>query len=289
MLNISKLDFSTVLATVLSYTRKELENFEHRVYKSIHEKTQYLTEIQRGPMGPPGPQGPANGPQGVQGPIGPRGLQGEIGPQGEFGPQGDPGIQGVQGEQGLIGQTGPKGDFGPQGIPGPPGPIGPPGPRFELQEKTVTDLKREVLSHVSKLFVKNNYFAANSAGSGEVNVRGLDDVTFPANTILTLTGTPTQFMRNKVVGSTTGVSGLIIGRQNSFTYEIDTASISGSIPGTTAFSPGETVTDQYGISGVIQSVTGSGSVNEYFLQWNSDNQALEFSSKINDVDGGEFV
>ena len=289
MLNISKLDFSSVLATVLSYTKKELENFEKRVYENIQKKTQYLTEIQRGPMGPPGPPGPTNGPQGEQGPIGPRGLQGEIGPQGDLGPQGVPGIQGVHGEQGLTGLQGPKGNVGLQGIPGHPGPIGPPGPRFELQEKTVTDLKREVLAHVSKMFVKNNYFAANSAGSGEVNVRGLDDVNFPGNTVMTLTTNPSTFLRDKITGLTTGVSGLISRRQSDIVYEIDTSSITSTIPGTTAFSDGETVTDSYGVTGVIQSVTGSGSGNENVLRWNSTDRNFEFIGTINDVDGGIFV
>ena len=271
MLNISKLDFSSVLATVLSYTKKELENFEKRVYENIQKKTQYLTEIQRGPMGPPGPPGPTNG------------------PQGDLGPQGVPGIQGVHGEQGLTGLQGPKGNVGLQGIPGPPGPIGPLGPRFELQEKTVTDLKREVLAHVSKMFVKNNYFAANSAGSGEVNVRGLDDVNFPGNAVMTLTTNPSTFLRDKITGLTTGVSGLISRRQSDIVYEIDTSSITSTIPGTTAFSDGETVTDSYGVTGVIQSVTGSGSVNENVLRWNSTDRNFEFIGTINDVDGGIFV
>tara|TARA_Y100000361_G_scaffold154308_1_gene179508 strand:- start:18330 stop:19199 length:870 start_codon:yes stop_codon:yes gene_type:complete len=289
MLKITKLDFSTVLTTVLSYTKKELENFEKRVYSDIKEKTKYITEIQRGPIGPPGPPGPTNGQQGEIGPIGPRGLRGEIGPQGDQGLQGDPGIQGVHGEQGLIGPIGPKGDIGLQGIPGPPGPIGPPGPRFELHEETVTDLKRDVLSYVSKMFAKNNFFASNSAGSGEVTVRGLDDVTFPSNTILTLTASPTTILRNKVTGSTTGVSGLIVSRQSDIVYEIDTSSITSTTPGTTAFANGETVTDQFGNVGVIQTVTGNGSVNENVLRWNATDRNFEFVGTINDVDGGIFV
>ena len=43
MLNISKLDFSSVLATVLSYSKQELENFEKRVYENMQKKTQYLS------------------------------------------------------------------------------------------------------------------------------------------------------------------------------------------------------------------------------------------------------
>lgn len=138
-----------------------------------------------GPMGPVGPRGEAGqrgesgerGLQGEQGEVGPQGPQGLQGPKGEPGERGIPGIQGPQGEKGDKGD---KGDSGPQGEKGDKGDPGKDADFSAIQQevnkfkdvlqKDVTDYKVKINQAISK------GFGGGSGGSGEVNLRRLDDV-----------------------------------------------------------------------------------------------------------------
>lgn len=138
-----------------------------------------------GPMGPVGPRGEAGqrgesgerGLQGEQGEVGPQGPQGLQGPKGEPGERGIPGIQGPQGEKGDKGD---KGDSGPQGEKGDKGDPGKDADFSAIQQevnkfkdvlqKDVTDYKVKINQAISK------GFGGGSGGSGEVNLRYLDDV-----------------------------------------------------------------------------------------------------------------
>jgi hypothetical protein len=127
-------------------------------------------------MGPVGPRGP-------QGERGERGLQGE---QGAVGPQGP---KGERGEQGLAGKPGLKGDKGDRGEKGDPGPQGEKGEKgdpgkdadFTAIQEEVNKFKEVLQKDVSDYKVRVNQtiakgFGGGSGGSGEVNLRYLDDV-----------------------------------------------------------------------------------------------------------------
>jgi hypothetical protein len=111
-----------------------------------------------------GPVGPA-GPQGIQGKQGPKGETGKVGPQGiqgEQGPKGEPGPQGVQG---LPGKDGQDGD------------IKPIEQRFIKYTKKITDDFAEYRTRLNALISKSLASDAwKATGSGEVNLRYLDDV-----------------------------------------------------------------------------------------------------------------
>jgi hypothetical protein len=160
----------------------------------------------RGEIGPVGPQGP----QGIQGEQGPQGERGERGPQGEQGPQGVAGKDGRAGVDGAQGQQGPRGEKGEPGPIGPVGPagvkgekgdrgdkgdVGPLGPKGDKGDpgkdadiKPVEDKFEKFVSAVTKDIsaFKNKVNAAiikggasdawKATGSGEVNLRYLDDV-----------------------------------------------------------------------------------------------------------------
>ena len=120
------------------------------------------------------------GPMGPAGPAGTQGIQGERGPKGDRGDKGEPGRDG---QQGLQGPAGPKGDTGPQGVQGPPGKDGKDGDVKHVEEKfkkfqsiLETDLqqyKNKINASVSKAMATD---AWKATGSGEVNLRYLDDV-----------------------------------------------------------------------------------------------------------------
>lgn len=161
---------------------------------------------EQGPIGPQGAQG-ERGPQGEQGPKGDKGDKGEpgkngvdgrdgssgaVGPAGPAGPQGVQGLQGERGPkgepgrtgaQGIQGERGPQGEPGPQGIQGVPGKDGKNGDikpvelQFTKYTKKLTDDFAEYRTKLNALISKS---LANDAwkatGSGEVNLRYLDDV-----------------------------------------------------------------------------------------------------------------
>ena len=153
---------------------------------------------ERGIQGLTGEQGiqGLTGEQGIQGATGEQGIQGATGERGEPGEKGDQGIQGAEGPMGLRGEHGLTGDAGingkngiegKAGINGKNGIDGKVGPRGDKGdpgsdanvaplEKKFDQLTKTVDTKLSKIA----YTAAmgTSAGSGEVNLRNLDDVDY---------------------------------------------------------------------------------------------------------------
>ena len=148
----------------------------------------------KGEVGDVGPQGP----KGDKGDPGKNGLDGRDGAQGAMGPAGPAGAKGAQGLQGERGPKGETGRVGPAGVQGPPGPKGEPGPQGlqglpgkdgkdgdvkPIEQKFTTYTKKldenfaEYRNRLNALISKS---LANDAwkatGSGEVNLRYLDDV-----------------------------------------------------------------------------------------------------------------
>jgi hypothetical protein len=164
---------------------------------------------EQGPVGPIGPQG-EQGERGLQGEQGPKGdkgdkgdkgesgkngLDGRDGSQGAMGPAGSTGQQGIQGErgpkgepgrvgpQGVQGERGPQGESGPQGVQGLPGKDGRDGDikpleqQFTKYTKTLNDNFAEYRTKLNALISKSLASDAwKATGSGEVNLRYLDDV-----------------------------------------------------------------------------------------------------------------
>ena len=150
---------------------------------------------EEGATGERGIQG-LTGEQGIQGATGEQGIQGATGERGEPGEKGDQGIQGAEGPMGLRGERGLTGDAGingkngidgKAGINGKNGIDGKVGPRGDKGdpgsdanvaplEKKFDQLTKTVDTKLSKIA----YTAAmgTSAGSGEVNLRNLDDVDY---------------------------------------------------------------------------------------------------------------
>lgn len=154
----------------------------------------------KGEVGDVGPQGPKGdkGDKGDKGEDGKNGLDGRDGAQGAMGPAGPAGAKGAQGLQGERGPKGETGRVGPAGVQGPPGPKGEPGPQGlqglpgkdgkdgdvkPIEQKFTTYTKKldenfaEYRNRLNALISKS---LANDAwkatGSGEVNLRYLDDV-----------------------------------------------------------------------------------------------------------------
>ena len=155
------------------------------------------------------------GPQGPVGPIGAQGLPGEKGDKGDTGAKGDvgadgrdgangkdgrdgrngldgkDGLQGPKGERGVAGVAGPKGekgDIGPQGERGDKGEKGDKGdagkdadikPVEEKFEKFISNIQKDISAFKTKVnaaVIKAGGDAFKATGSGEVNLRYLDDV-----------------------------------------------------------------------------------------------------------------
>ena len=146
---------------------------------------------ERGPQGLKGDKGDdgkngldgRDGETGAMGPVGPageQGLQGERGPKGDVGAKGDRGESGKDGQQGPAG---PRGEIGPQGIQGVAGKDGKDGDvkpveeklkKFQdVLEKDLQQYKNRINASVSKAMATD---AWKATGSGEVNLRYLDDV-----------------------------------------------------------------------------------------------------------------
>ena len=142
-----------------------------------------------GERGEPGEKGD----QGIQGAEGPMGLRGERGLTGDAGINGKNGIEGkagingkngiegkagINGKNGIDGKAGINGKNGIDGKVGPRGDKGDPGSDANVAplEKKFDQLTKTVDTKLSKIA----YTAAmgTSAGSGEVNLRNLDDVDY---------------------------------------------------------------------------------------------------------------
>ena len=114
------------------------------------------------------------------GPVGPAGQQGAQGIQGERGPKGD---AGRVGPAGIQGPPGPQGEPGPQGVQGLPGKDGRDGDNKPIEQqftkytKKLTDDFAEYRTRLNALISKSLASDAwKATGSGEVNLRYLDDV-----------------------------------------------------------------------------------------------------------------
>ena len=120
----------------------------------------------QGDKGDRGIQGD-KGVQGISGKDGTDGLPGDNGLNGDVGPKGERGSQGIQGQKGDQGLTGDKGD---KGNPGTDINVAPFQQKFE-------ELSKNIDTRISKL-AYGVAIGGHSAGSGEVNLRSLDDVDY---------------------------------------------------------------------------------------------------------------
>ena len=130
-----------------------------------------------GERGEPGEKGD----QGIQGAEGPMGLRGEHGLTGDAGINGKNGIDGkagINGKNGIDGKAGINGKNGIDGKVGPRGDKGDPGSDANVAplEKKFDQLTKTVDTKLSK--IAYNAAMGTSAGSGEVNLRNLDDVDY---------------------------------------------------------------------------------------------------------------
>ena len=136
---------------------------------------------EKGDRGADGKNG-LDGRDGQTGAIGPIGSIGPQGVQGERGLKGDKGERGQDGQQGLTGSTGPKGEIGPQGVQGLSGKDGKDGdikPVEEKFQKFIDNVQKDVnafKTRVNAVIIKSGGQHGGSTGSGEVNLRYLDDV-----------------------------------------------------------------------------------------------------------------
>ena len=204
-----------------------------------------------GPQGPQGEQGPigpqgAQGERGLQGEQGPKGDKGDKGDKGEsgkngvdgrdgsqgaMGPAGTTGSQGIQGErgpkgepgrigsQGIQGERGPQGESGPQGIQGLPGKDGRDGDTKPIEQqftKFTKNLNDNFAEYRTKLNALISKSLANDAwkatGSGEVNLRYLDDVdrnSIQDGYVLSYNSTTKKFTFVEQTGGTGGSANLI--------------------------------------------------------------------------------
>jgi hypothetical protein len=142
-----------------------------------------------------GPRG-GKGEPGVIGEQGQRGLVGAMGPRGERGNDGvagEDGVDGINGIDGIDGKPGPKGERGEQGYSGLDGKQGVKGEKGERGERgdpgssaDVAPLEKKFIDLTKALDTKISNISYNasmralgtSSGSGEVNLRSLDDVDY---------------------------------------------------------------------------------------------------------------
>ena len=136
---------------------------------------------EKGDRGADGKNG-LDGRDGKTGAVGPAGPIGETGLQGGQGLKGDKGDRGRDGQQGIQGSVGPRGEVGPQGIQGIPGKDGKDGdikPVEEKFQKFIDNVQRDVnafKTKVNAVIIKSGGQHGGSSGSGEVNLRYLDDI-----------------------------------------------------------------------------------------------------------------
>ena len=148
---------------------------------------------ERGPQGLKGDKGDdgkngldgRDGQAGAIGPVGPageQGLQGERGPKGDKGDKGERGESGRDGQQGIQGPAGPQGEVGPQGVQGVAGKDGKDAdvkPVEEKFQKFIDNVQKDVNAFKTKVnaaVLKAGGDAWKATGSGEVNLRYLDDI-----------------------------------------------------------------------------------------------------------------
>ena len=159
---------------------------------------------EQGVQGDPGIRG-LQGSQGIQGEVGPQGIQGETGAKGDKGLDGIDGATGIDGKDGIDGATGVDGKDGTDGVNGKNGVAGKDGvdgvdgkdgkdgapgengaqgekgdPGSDANvaplEKKFQELSKTVDTKLSK--IAYSAVTGTSAGSGEVNLRNLDDIDY---------------------------------------------------------------------------------------------------------------
>ena len=185
---------------------------------------------ERGPQGEQGPKGD-KGDKGDKGESGKNGVDGRDGSQGAMGPAGATGPQGIQGErgpkgepgrvgsQGIQGERGPQGESGPQGVQGLPGKDGRDGDTKPIEQqftkftKTLNDNFAEYRTKLNALISKSLASDAwKATGSGEVNLRYLDDVdrnSIQDGYVLSYNSTTKKFTFVEQTGGTGGSANLI--------------------------------------------------------------------------------
>ena len=165
---------------------------------------------EKGDRGEDGKNG-LDGKNGEAGKIGPAGPAGAEGIQGE---QGDKGERGRDGQQGIQGSVGSRGEIGPQGIQGVAGKDGKDGdikPVEEKFQKFIDNVQRDVnafKTKVNAVVIKATGLHGGSGGSGEVNLRYLDDIDRDSITngyVLSYDASTSKF---KFVEQTGGVGGV---------------------------------------------------------------------------------
>ena len=152
------------------------------------ERGQDGADGQQGPAGEQGPKGERgdtgyagadgrDGKDGINGTNGRDGVDGKNGRDGQDGKQGPKGDKGDRGEVGPVGVAGPKGDKGDKGDDGRDADIKPIEDKFkkfqDTVEKDLQQYKNRINASVSKTMAND---AWKATGSGEVNLRYLDDV-----------------------------------------------------------------------------------------------------------------
>ena len=181
---IKTIDDALSIATSIAYTKKEVDKLSNRL-ESLEEYAKTVVEsgvikdstdpdglvrVLKGDRGDVGPRG-FSGEKGEKGDVGPQGVRGPKGETGSRGPKGDKGIPGIQGPKGEKGDRGEKGDKGDPGRDADTKEFEKDFKNFKsLVLKDVVQYKNKVNAIISKNIV------GGSSGSGEVNLRFLDDI-----------------------------------------------------------------------------------------------------------------
>ena len=162
--NFSELEKAKLLSVASKFAKQEANEIKREILEQIKTLAESNGVLELREIRLRGPEG-KRGPKGNKGDIGPRGFKGDLGEAGPAGP---------------IGVAGPKGDKGDKGDTGNIGPRGPVGPMADI-----APLKKEVeqfIDNAEKRMSRIAFSAAmglgRSPGSGEVNLKKLDDVDY---------------------------------------------------------------------------------------------------------------
>ena len=165
--NFSELEKAKLLSVASKFAKQEANEIKREILEQIKTLAESngvleLKEIR------------LRGPTGKQGPRGEVGLQGLTGIKGERGDLGEQGPAGPIGLQGLKGDKGDKGDTGPQGLRGPVGPMADIAPLKKEVEQFIDNAEKRM----SRIAFSAAMGLGRSPGSGEVNLKKLDDVDY---------------------------------------------------------------------------------------------------------------
>ena len=165
--NFSELEKAKLLSVASKFAKQEANEIKREILEQIKTLAESngvleLREVRlRGPTGKQGPRGEV-GPQGLTG------IKGERGDLGEQGPAGPIGLQGLKGDKGD------KGDTGPQGLRGPVGPAA----DISHLEKKLDQFIEAAEKRISRIAFSAAMGLGRNSGSGEVNLKKLDDVDY---------------------------------------------------------------------------------------------------------------